>query len=277
MPADDFAIDLGAYFRRIGYAGPREPTLETLKSINLLHPQAIAFETLDPFMGRPVDLDSSSLERKLVHDGRGGYCYEHNLLFGNVLEALGFEIKNLAARTVWGRPMDSIGTLTHTLMLVALEGISYVVDVGFSVATLTAPLRLEANIEQPTPHETCRLVEAGAEYVVQVRIKDEWISLYRFDLQERYFCDYEVGNWFTSTHPNARFVTELMAARADSDCRHALRNNSYVIHYLTGESKRHTLDSVAELRATLENAFLINLPDTEDLDRTLERIVHQSG
>ncbi len=149
-------------------------------------------------------------------------------------------------------------------------------NLGPDHAALTAPLRLEADVEQRTPYETCQLIMAGEEYVVQVKIRDEWVALYRFDLQEQFMSDSEVGNWYTSTYPTAHFVNELMAARADSDCRHALRNNSYVIHYLTGNSDRRTLDNAAELRAVLETAFRITLPNTELLDKTLERIVEQS-
>jgi N-hydroxyarylamine O-acetyltransferase len=66
--------------RRIGYFGGREPTLDTLPALHLHHAQTIAFENLDPLLGRPIPLDAASLERKLIHDGRGGYCYEQNLL-----------------------------------------------------------------------------------------------------------------------------------------------------------------------------------------------------
>ena len=54
-----------------------------------LQPQVIAFENLDPLLKRPVKLDAASLEAKLVKGGRGGYCFEQNLLFGHVLRALG--------------------------------------------------------------------------------------------------------------------------------------------------------------------------------------------
>jgi hypothetical protein len=53
----DRAFDLAAYFARIGYDGPRTPTLETLRAIQLLHPQAIAFENLNPLLAIPVRLD----------------------------------------------------------------------------------------------------------------------------------------------------------------------------------------------------------------------------
>ncbi len=65
-------IDVEAYCARIGYGGPRTATLDTLRAIHLLHPQAIAFETLDVLLRRPVRLDTDNLQRKLVQAGRGG-------------------------------------------------------------------------------------------------------------------------------------------------------------------------------------------------------------
>jgi glyoxylase-like metal-dependent hydrolase (beta-lactamase superfamily II) len=156
------AIDLEGYFRRIGYAGGRKPTLDTLAALHLHHAQAIAFENLDPLLGRPVVLDAASLERKLVHDGRGGYCYEHNLLFAHVLRALDFCVSGLAARVLWTYyPEDAITARTHQLLRVELEDGSYIVDVGFGGQTLTGPLRLEPDLEQLTPHELFRVVQAG--------------------------------------------------------------------------------------------------------------------
>jgi len=83
------SFDLEAYCRRVGYDGPRVPTLETLQALHALHPAAIPFENLDPWLGMPVLLDITSLQRKLVDSKRGGYCYEHNLLFKSALEAIG--------------------------------------------------------------------------------------------------------------------------------------------------------------------------------------------
>jgi N-hydroxyarylamine O-acetyltransferase len=268
-------IDLDAYFFRIGYAGERTPTLGVLRAINALHPRAIAFENLNPLMKWPVTLDAPSLEQKLVRGGRGGYCYEHNLLFSYVLKALGFRVRELAGRVVWNLTEDAMAPRTHIVLHVELGGQAYIVDVGFGVATPTAPLRLELDIEQRTPHEPCRLTSTGKEFVMQVKIGNKWVALYRFDLQDQFLSDYEVSNWYMATHPRSRFVTDLMVARADSDCRHALRNTTLAVHYPTGLTERRTIDSVVGLRATLESIFRLRLPDTPDLDAALERVVHQ--
>ena len=159
------AVDLDAYFRRIGYARERTPTFNTLRAICRLHPQAIAFENLNPFMKWPVNLDLLSLEQKMVRDGRGGYCFEQNLLLSHVLKALGFQVRELAGRVVWNLPENAMTPQTHMLLQVALDEQDYIVDVGFGLGTLTAPLRLQINIEQSTPHEPCRLIKSGEDFV----------------------------------------------------------------------------------------------------------------
>ena len=100
-------IDLDAYFARIGYDGPRTPTLETLRALHLLHPAAIAFEAIDVLLDRGIDLDPAAVDAKLITAGRGGYCYEQNGLFKRVLTALGFEVEGLIARVQWGAPAET--------------------------------------------------------------------------------------------------------------------------------------------------------------------------
>ena len=104
-----------------------------------------------------------SIQRKLVGARRGGYCFEHNLLFRGVLDALGFRTRSLGARVVWGRTDAEMPARTHMLLLVDLEGRTYLADVGFGGVTLTAPLVLETGREQATPHEPFRLDSIGDE------------------------------------------------------------------------------------------------------------------
>ena len=101
------AVDLDAYRRRIGYAGPLTPTLETLRALQELHPAAIPFEALDVLTGRGVDISAQAVDAKLIAAGRGGYCYEQNGLFKRVLQAIGFEVEGLIARVNWNSPADA--------------------------------------------------------------------------------------------------------------------------------------------------------------------------
>jgi N-hydroxyarylamine O-acetyltransferase len=269
------AIDLESYFRRIGYAGSREPDLDTLRGILERHTASIAFENLSPLIGQPVRLDPASLQHKLVESGRGGYCFEHNLLLRGVLLALGFTVTGLAARVRWNVPAERVTARGHMLLLVDLAGQPYIVDAGFGGLTLTAPLALAPDIAQPTTHEPFRLLADGAGYMLQACIGADWKDVYRFDLQAQQPIDYEAANWYLSTHPDSHFVSSLMAARPAPGRRVALRDNQLSIHHLDGASERRELASAAELRATLADLFGLTLPDTPDLDRALERIIEK--
>lgn len=266
------SIDLDAYFQRIGYAGARTPTLDTLRAIQLRHTETIAFENLNPLMRWPVRLDIESLQQKLVRDGRGGYCYEQNLLFCHVLKVLGFQVTGLAARVLWNEPDAAITPRSHMLLYVELHEKPYIADVGFGILTPTGPLSLEPDIEQATPHEPFRLIQAGQEFVMQAKIRGDWKTLYRFDIQEQLLPDYEVSNWYVSTHPDSIFVTGLMAARPAPDRRYALRNNELAVHHLDGSTERRILTNVVEMRGILENTFCITLPDVPELDAGLARL-----
>lgn len=269
-------IDLDAYFRRIGYEGERSPTLATLRALHLRHAVAIAYENLDPLLRLGVRLDLPSLEQKLIHHGRGGYCYEHNLLFMAVLQAIGFPVTGLAARVLWNRPENVVTPRTHMVLIVHIDGAPYVADVGFGGQTLTGPLRLEADVEQATPHEPYRLALGGDEFTLQARIRGEWRSLCRFDLQPQASPDYELANWYVSTHPESHFISTLMAARPTADRRYVLRDNELTVHHASGATERRTFTRTAELRHVLEHELLIRVPDTPDLEPTLQRILEKA-
>jgi N-hydroxyarylamine O-acetyltransferase len=265
-------INLKAYLERIGYAGNRAPTLATLAALHVRHTETIAFENLNPLLGWPVRLDLESLQQKMVRDGRGCYCFEHNTLFKHVLDALGFQVTGLAARVLWGAAESTVTARTHMLLRVDLGGLSYIVDVGFGGVTLTGPLRLEPDVEQTTPHEPFRLLKVDDEFIEQVNIRGDWVSLYRFSLQEHLLPDYEVTNWYLSNHPDSRFVTGLLAARPGPDRRYALLNNHFAVHHLNDHTERRLLANADEMRETLERTFHVTLPDTPDLDELLTRM-----
>jgi N-hydroxyarylamine O-acetyltransferase len=267
------AFDLKAYLKRVGFSGVTSPTLETLQQLHLRHAQTIPFENLNPLLGWPVQLDPAALQQKMVGQGRGGYCYEQNLLFKHVLESIGFKVTGLAARVVWNMPPDAVLPRTHMLVRIDLEGQAYIADVGFGGLTLTAPLLLEAGIEQSTPHESFRLIRDGEEFIMHANLGGTWKPLYRFSLQEQLLPDYEMANWYVSCHPKSRFVNGLIVARPAHDRRYALANNEFSEHYIDGRTERRKLESVGEIRRVLEGPFGLTLPDTPDLDAVLGRFV----
>jgi N-hydroxyarylamine O-acetyltransferase len=271
MPATP--IDLDAYLARIGHHGQVAPNLATLRELHALHPRAIPFENLSPFTGEAPGLDPQSLEAKLVRGGRGGWCFEQNLLFSHVLSAIGFPFGRLAARVRWNVAPDVATPRSHCLLLVdTLEG-KYLADVGFGGLVLTAPLALQAGIVQDTWHEPHRLQENGDGYRLQAQVGGQWQALYDFDLVEAQVPDYEVSNWYLASHPQSHFVTTLVAARAEPDRRHALRGIRYSIHHADGKLERRFASSAAELLEWLEGPFGIRVPRSELLERKISKLI----
>lgn len=266
-------VDLDAYCERVGYSQDRSPTLGTLEGVHVAHAQAIAFENISPFFGETVELDLGSLQDKLVGSGRGGYCYEQNSLFWHVLRAMGFKVTGLAARVRWNIPENIVIPRTHMLLLVDLDGGKYITDVGFGGLTPTGPLRLAAEIEQATPHESFRLMHEEGLYTVEAKWAGTWKALYSFDLQEQFDPDYEMMNWYQSTWPLSPFVQDLVAARAAPGCRHALFNDQYVVHHLDGGTEKKTLSDMEELVYTLENVFCLRLPDDPEFKTEFTRLI----
>jgi N-hydroxyarylamine O-acetyltransferase len=255
-------FDLDAYFTRIGYGGPTDPTLETLTAVHALQVAAIPFENLNPLLGRPVNLDIASLQAKLVGSRRGGYCFELNALFKAALDALGYGVTGLAGRVRWMAPPDApMSSRSHMLLKVALPDGLYLADAGFGGQLLDAPLKLQADIEQSTTWGDWRLSHTEGAFSLAVRLPDDWRPAYIFSLDPQYPADYEMGSWFTASHPQSLFVNNLLAERLTADFRYSLFNHKLTERARDGTAMAHTLTSAAELAEVLDKLFDIELPE----------------
>lgn len=252
--------DLDAYFERIGYTGPRTAAFATLAAIHRHHAEAIPFENLDILLGRGIRLDLPALEQKLVRDRRGGYCFEHNGLLAAVLRALGFVVTPMLARVRWQVPAGVPTPQTHMILRIDLGGRRWLADAGFGAIGLLAPIELDTADEQGAAPELRRLVPHGRHLLQQVRFGGDWHDVYLFSLDEAHPIDFDVGNWFTSTHPQSRFRQNLMVARADGDRRLSLQNRELTIRHRNGGADKRILADPAELLAVLADHFGLRFP-----------------
>jgi len=268
------ALDLPAYLRRIGFEGAVSANLQTLQALHALHPAAICFENLDARFGVTPSLDLPDLQRKMVAGRRGGWCFEHNTLFEAILKAVGFQVEPLIARVRWGAADDAPPTpRTHKLLQVMIDQEPWLADVGFGGPTLTAPLRIQPGLEQQTPHERVRLVQGAGHLEQQVLLGSDWAPTYRFTLEPAAAVDYELGNWYHSTHPASQFTLNLIAARALPGRRLNLLNTQLTIRTPDGGAERRRLASASELEACLSGDFGLDLPAYADLDAVVSALV----
>ena len=216
------SADLEACGQRIEYAGAWTRTLETLRILHLAHVTHIPFENLDILLGRPILLDLESLWAKLIHGQRGGYCFEHNSLFAAVLESIGFRVTRLAARVRAGA--TEILPRTHMLLRVNVEGQNWLADVGFGGDGLLYPVPIKhGEVARHFGWQYRVMIDDGMQVLQSLRPAG-WSDLYSFTLEPQEPVDYEVSNYFTSTHPRSPFVRRLVAQRPGAESRWTLVN-----------------------------------------------------
>ena len=211
---------MDAYLARVGLAGSPSPA-----ELHRAHVTSIPFENLDPQRGVAVSLASEDLQRKLVTQRRGGYCFEQNLLFKHALEALGAEVELMLARVTYGAPAGTRRPRSHLVLRVRAGGETWHADVGFGRGTLLEPLPFgpgSAAVQSGWPF---RVVEDGDELVLQSVEEADWVELYRFVPEPVPLIDLETSNWFTSTHPRSPFVTGLIVSIQDGHGKRSALSN----------------------------------------------------
>src|SRR5689334_17688308 len=257
-------FDRSAWLNRIGYAGPLNPTLETLDRLIFTHSHAIAYESLDILLGRTPKLDVSSLQHKMIAGGRGGYCLEQNMLFREGLRSLGYKITSLQGRVVRGMAIDAPRPAIHMLLQVDLPEGPYLADVGFGNLAPTSALFLRAGLEQETPHEPMRFIDVGGELTLQAKLRDSWEHIYRVIPYPRYDDEYEITNWYTGTHPDAPYQKNIIAARPGPNrTRITMFNARVTVRHASGEAERRHLRDEAEFRSVLREEFGLRMSEEE--------------
>jgi N-hydroxyarylamine O-acetyltransferase len=261
-------VDLQAYFDRIGYRGTIAATLETLRALQERHVATITFEAIDVLLDRRIDLTPQAVDAKLIARARGGYCYEQNGLFKRVLSAMGFEVDALVTSVRWmAEPGAPPPARAHMALRVTIDGVPWLVDVGFGSSVPPAPLRIDTREEQPTPHGRYRIIPLGAGSLVQTELAGKWQALYDFSPEPMLDSQFELFNWFASTHPTSHFRHNLIVARTTPEARYALLDNRLTVRLPSGRTERSQLDRKGVAEA-LEKTF--GLTPEADWEKLLE-------
>ncbi len=249
-------MNIEAYFQRIGYHGPSDPALDTLRGLHRAHLLAVPFENLDIALKRPITLDENALFDKIVTRRRGGFCYEQNGLFAAVLRALGFAVTLMEARvrTVegpFGIPFD------HLTLLVPLDE-RWLVDVGFGDAFME-PLRLDDPEIQDRDGRLFRVQHDGMQGIYSRRDEDgAWIDEYQFFFQPRRLADFSGACHYHQTSPESSFTRKRVCSLATPDGRVTLSDRR-LITTRDGVRQEQALANEAEFDAALRVYFGIDL------------------
>lgn len=254
-------LRLSAYLDRIRLSDVPEG-LAGLRALQESHMRAIPFENIDPLLGRVPSLDPKSLSEKLVARARGGYCFEHNGLFGSALEALGYAPRTLLARVRNGASQG--GARTHQAFEVVAEGARWLADTGFGGHGALHPVSLDEPGVQALPNGAYRVVrdEAMGETVLERRAGADWISLYGFDRLPAREIDIEAANFLCARWEGAPFAANLMLALHGANGRRAMFNRALTLG-MPPDTETRVIDSREAFAQVLRDEFRLDLTGDE--------------
>ncbi len=202
-------MDIEGYLERIGLSDPPSTDLKGLERLQRAHLSSVPFENLDVFHRRGVRTDDNWSVPKIVERGRGGWCFELNGAFSELLIRLGFSVRRLAATVLYGgqSPMP-----THLTIEVALDR-PYLVDVGFGDSFIK-PLPLDS----PGPHdggteEYGFVFDDATTTLITWDPRGQALDHYSFDRTERSLGDFEEASLWLQTEPGLQWTISPFATR----------------------------------------------------------------
>jgi N-hydroxyarylamine O-acetyltransferase len=245
-------LAIPAYLDRIGYAGPQQPTPETLRELHRAHLFTVPFENLDIALGRKIVCKEDTFLRKIVEKRRGGFCYELNGAFAALLRGLGFQVTLLSAR-VTGEAGSESPEFDHLTLLVDLDE-PWLADVGFGDSFLD-PLHLKAGEEQAQDGRRFRIVEQNVSLHVERTEPDRtWKRQYSFTLAPRRLEEFAAMCHYHQTSPESHFTRKSICSKATPNGRITLADGKLIVTR-NGSKEERMLRSEQEWRQALQQYF----------------------
>ena len=243
-------MQLEDYLKRIHYDGPLTPTERTLAALQHQHLLHIPYENIDVQQRCPLDFDIQRIFNKLVHDQRGGWCYEMNGLLGWALEQIGFTVTRLVGAVDRAKRGDEAWG-NHLVLRVDLDA-PYIVDVGIG-----------DGLRYPVPFSTASFVQGDLPFSVESLTDTTWrvhnhpfSNVASFDLESTPADESVLANkcqWL-QTDPTSPFRQVLIVQRFTEDAIYALIGRMLNQITPTGVQTK-TLDSIDELHQVLQQRF----------------------
>lgn len=248
------------YLQRLAVGAATPPTLETLRRLHVAHRETFLFENLSIQAGGTISVELPDIERKFIDQGRGGYCFEHNTLFGAALREAGFGVASLLGRVRRGPPER--WARTHMVLRVTLGGSDgaepYLADVGFGAVGLIEPIPLRIGSTATQRGLTYTLRKEEQCWVLSMRDAAQAMDLYEFAEEPQTVGDIVVANHYTSTHPDSMFRKTLTIQRVRDNDRMILRNET-LTRWQDGRMTEETIDR-ARLAEVARDLFGVELP-----------------
>lgn len=225
------------------------------------HLKTFSFSSITVLLKDEISLDIEDIYKKIVINKRGGYCFEHNKLFFEVLKELGFDVQPYMARVV--NNTNNIVPKTHRFTLLNYKGEKYLIDVGIGFRSPCIPVKLSNEFFPSHLGISYRIRNIDKNlFAFESSKNDEIFTITNFDLNNYNDADYEMGHFYSHKHPNAIFVNNLVISQITDDEIKSLRNNNYIKIY-ENTQEEIPLDSFESFKKIVFDDFNICFTDEE--------------
>jgi N-hydroxyarylamine O-acetyltransferase len=249
-------VDKAKYLERISCRDVTGITDAVLINLHRQHLYQIPFENLDVYYSRMFDLEIGRVYQKVVHERRGGFCYELNLLFNWLLREIGFDSRIIAARIV-----DEQGTLgpafDHMCVYVKTEN-AFLVDVGYGDLFIT-PLEIKSGVQYDGRNYFCIDKTDGQDYLLSMSADGvDFQRRYTFSLDSVKEEDFHASCLDKQKNPNSYFVKNVVCTKPTDTGRVTIFNDKLIER--KGDSKTETpIAGDDDLRLYLMDKFGITI------------------
>ncbi|MBM7646659.1 N-hydroxyarylamine O-acetyltransferase [Scopulibacillus daqui] len=242
------------YLERFKAVPPLQIDLSSLSRLQYLHITHIPFENLDVIHQIPITLNIENLYCKVVKQQRGGFCYELNGLFQQLLDQLGFN-SYLIAGTVYAGDGKWAKEESHAAIIVELDK-PYLVDVGFG-DSFRQPIPLSGEIATDISGSYRIIEESQGVYLLQrKRGGEEWQIQHRFTCSPRSLTSFNDACRYNETSPDSPFTKEILVTIATEKGRDTLSGDTLTITNGQNKMKKHI--SKDQLEQVLKKHFKID-------------------
>jgi N-hydroxyarylamine O-acetyltransferase len=250
-------MDIQKYFERINFMRKPKPDIQTLRVLHLMHLLNIPFENLDIQRGEKIILDPELLYRKIVVNNRGGFCYEMNGLFYEVLIAIGFKAKMVAARVYDG--IEPGPDFDHMAVIVTINNEGFLADVGFGESFLE-PLKIDPGLAQIqyNRYYKINIIDEENYKVALSEDGENFSNMYRFSPIQRKLSDFVNMCNYHQSSPQSHFTGKRMCTLARTDGRITL-SGLKLIETKNGSKTETILNNEIEFDEKLKDMFGIIL------------------
>lgn len=252
------------YLEKIGMQYPLQPTIENLRKLQCNHLATIPYENLNILYNMPISLQGSDLFKKMIIEGRGGFCFELNALFQFLLKALGYKVSSYHTRLLAFEPEEQL--LRHRLLKVDFDHISYISDVGIRSESPRYALRLIENEIQTDGISKYRFIcdDVHGWIFEQKKYNQDWKPVFAFQTLSIYEKDYVMPTFFCEKHPDSPFLKGPQMSIFPKNKHITVANQTFIISDGNRIVEKHELTE-SEFETVCLEYFHININELKNI------------